>query len=773
MALVSPLHVVLLLAAGAAVGVAEAADDSPGAGIGAAHWLPRAELAPAHRARLPAWCEGAYVEAGHPHALGTDPAGLPLTARARRVRHALGGRTVLSGDVELERGNRRLAGARATLEEDAAGGQRVEFDRGFNFVEPGLAITGAKARLNRGAERLEDVRFLLFGPEFRGAAASAERAAGTTRFVDARITRCEPRTTSWELAAAELTVDSAEDTAHVRGATLKVRGVPVLRTPRLRLNLSDARQSGFLFPGITWSGDDGLDIAVPYYLNLHPQYDATVAPRHIANRGTGIEVEARGLTRSARATVGLAGLVDDDLYRQDTGAADADRWFATIDHRGHFGPLHTHIDYAAAGDIDYLRDLGTDLAVARQPFLTRFAEARYAQGGWSAGVRGLGFQWLAPRATPYRRLPEVDVSYLHGAAGALTWGLAAVWTAFDAPGGGAVNGRRLHVEPTVSLPLASSWGFLKFGGGYRHTAYDLDGIAAGRDADPTRGIAFGDVDAGLFLERDVTLKGAGFVHTLEPRLYYLRQQFAAQDHLPHFDPSVTAFSFERLFRRNRFAGLDRISDADQLTVALTSRLLAANNGQERLRASLGTTVHFQARRVVFGARDADPTHATSPVAAELAGRVGPFRASAALTWDAAAAEEEVIGAALQYRRDNRRIVNLGYRKRRGERIEQGDASLIWPLSNRWSAIARFSYDFELDRANEAFAGFEYATCCWQARAIYRRFVESRTGALVDTAGRERSILLQFVLRGVAGFGSIESNLARSIKGYREESQADR
>ncbi len=774
---VNPVRALVLVAIGAASLGAAAADDSSGAAVAAAHWLPRAELAPRHRARLPAWCDGTYVERSHPHALGADLSALPLYGQARRVRHGLGERLLLEGGVVLEQGNRRLTGERATLAELADGTRQVGLTGGFAFSEPGMAVTGATAQLTRGDGRFEDMEFLLFGPGFRGAARAMERSGDLTRLTEPRFTRCEPDASTWQVEAAELTLREGADSAQVRGATLRFKGVPVLYAPRLRLPLSEARHSGFLFPPVAWSRDDGLDVAVPYYFNLHPQYDATVAPRYIANRGSGLEVEARGLTRSAMATVGVAMLMDDDLYRQDTGERDSDRWLATIDHRGRFGALSTDIDYAAASDADYLRDLGTDLALARRPFLTRFAQARYARGGWSAGVSGLGFQWLAPRVTPYRRLPEVDVSYVSGAAGVLNWSLAAVWTAFDAPQdrarAGLPDGRRLHLEPTVSLPFNRSWGFLKLGAGYRYTAYDVDGALGRRGASPERRIAFGDVDAGLFFERGATFGGADFVQTLEPRVYYLRQQFAEQDHLPRFDPSVTAFSFQQLFRRNRFAGLDRISDADQLTVALVSRMLGATSGQERLRASLGTIVHFQDRRVVLGAADPDPAHSTSPVVAELEGRAGHFRASAVLTWDAAAAEEQEIGVALQYRRDNRRIVNIGHRKRRAQRIDQSDVSFIWPLSRRWSAIARFGYDFEIGRANEVFAGFEYANCCWQARVIYRRYVESRTGRLLDEADEARGILLQFVLRGVAGFGSVESNLARGIKGYREESYADR
>lgn len=744
------------------------------------HWKPRSALSAAQAARLPQWCDGGWLEPSYAHPRVADAAALPIEARARRVRYRPAEGMVLEGDVLVEQGNRRLSGESAWVADD---GDVARLEAGATLSEPGLAITAAEAELRLPArqERLHNVRFVWFGAPLRGQAAQAQRLGATTRMQAARLTRCGPAVDTWELAADEVSFTEGETSANARGVVLKLKRTPIFYAPRLRIPMSDERQSGFLLPNLSLSGDDGLDLGLPYYLNLHPQYDATVTPRYIERRGAGLELETRALGRSAKATVGGALLADDAMRTHATGGS-GNRWLANIDHRGRFGPVSTRIDYAATSDMDYFRDLGTDLGVTSRPFLTRHAAARYARGGFAAGIGALGFQWLAPRAEPYRRLPEIDLSHT-GALGPLEWSLAGVWTAFDRPeprtgnysGIAAATGRRLHIEPTIRLPLARSWGFLSFGAGYRHTGYDLDGLAppaeGGLDANPRRRIAFGEVDAGLFFERQMNAKGTGLVQTLEPRLYYLKQQFANQDGLPRFDPSEPSFSFQQLFRRNRFAGLDRIGDADQLAVGLTTRFIGAGNGREYARASLGAIAYFRDRLVALRATDAD-RHSTSPLVGTLASRIGPFAARADLVWDPNDAEADELGFAFQYRRDNRRIFNVGHRKRRAHGIDQSDLSLLWPLTRKWSALARWSYDFDIRRTNEVMAGVEYATCCWQARAVYRRFVDARGGfALNDSAVREdEGLLLQFVFRGLADFGGrLESALARGIKGYREES----
>ena len=772
------------LALGFASPPAHGEDPAAGEDLARTYWKPRSELSARQASALPSWCRGAYVEPAYPEPRDSDPADFPVHATADRARYVAGESAELIGDVVITQGNRLIEGARATLRQDAG---RLELPEGGNLSEPGIALTGARTQVRTDAAQasMADVDFLLFDTEFRGSARTVERQGGTWSFSDARLTRCGPDSDAWEVAAGHLAIEEDTGFARARDATVRVRGVPVFHVPRLRIPLSAERQSGFLFPSAGTSKDAGIRLELPYYLNLAPNYDATVTARHASKRGTGAEIEARHLSRSSRTAATGAFLAGDRQYdgrfdRDDFRSLGlpgrfepADRWLVGLDHTGYFGGASTRIDGVAASDDDYFRDMGTGLAVTSRAYLTRFAEARYARGGFAAGISGLGFQMLEERREPYRRLPEIDVGYAGARTGPFEWSLATVWTAFDHPTPGDVaipGGQRLHVEPRIELPMLRSWGFLNAGAGYRYTGYDLDDAPRRIDGSPERGIAFGDIDAGLFFERETRIGTTPLIQTLEPRVHYLRQQFADQADLPRFDASVPSFSIPQLFRRNRFSGLDRIGDANRVAVGVTSRFLHSDTGREYVRASIGTIAHLDDRRVTLrGApRDGD-RHVTSPVAAELAGRLGRFSAAAGITWDPADAEEDELGVSFQYRRDNRRIVNVGHRKRRLSRIDQGDVSFVWPLGKRVSALGKWNYDFEVDRTNEALLGIEYADCCWQVRLLYHRHVEPRSIYTVTEADDDEGILLQFVFRGLAGFGAgVERVLSRGIKGYREE-----
>ena len=523
-----------------------------------------------------------------------------------------------------------------------------------------------------------------------------------------------------------------------------------------------------------------MDVAAPYYLNLAPNYDATLTPRYMADRGVGLETEFRHLGRRSRSAFGGAFLQEDDNYdgalsREDFlagGGANAefspaDRWLLDVSHQGRFGPFATLLNYAAVSDPDYFVDLGSDLGASSRVALRRRGEIRYAKGGLAARLWAEGYQRLEPGLAPYRRLPEADVRYAGAIAGPLAWSLRSSWSSFrrsastEARGIAAVEGERLHLEPRLRLLLRRPWGHLSLTAGARHTAYDLRGAAAASTT--RRNVRLASADGGLVLER--ALGGGARRQTLEPRLFYLRQTYAAQDHLPRFDAAPLAFAYRQLFRDNRFAGLDRIGDANQFSLGVTSRLLDAASGRELVSVSMGGIRYLQDRRVTLGA--APQERSVSALAGELRAPLGAARLAATLVWDGRAGAADEAGLAVGYRPDRRRILNFGYRRRRADAIDQTDVSFHWPLAARWTAFGRWNHDWRFGQTIEALAGVGYADCCLQVKALWHRTVDAPRNHAPAGPARDSGIALQLAFRGLAGVGTkVDSRLAHGIKGYR-------
>ena len=724
-------------------------------------------------------CPGKYAEPAWPLPRGADHASLPIALQARHVQSTLGRSSVVTGDAAIRQGNRMLDADRFEIDERTS---RIDAPGGMRLRAPGLDVRAALGTVWLADDQAEvaDAEFVLTDTGHRGTSARLVRQGDRISLDRAVLTRCPPQDKTWAMRVATVAVTEGEPFARARHARLELGGVPVFYAPYLRLPLSGERLSGFLFPNVGFNDDDGMDISVPYYLNLAPNYDATLTPRWIARRGTGLEAEVRHLERRSRNDLGLAFLARDSLYNGELPRDDfvaehpdahfvpADRWLLATNHQGRHGPWRTVLDYTAVSDNDYFIDLGSEVAVASRVSLERRAEVQYTRGGLFARLWAQGFQRLEPGLAPYRRLPEANLAYDGGLPGPAAWSIGAAWSAFRRSGMVSgplgITGERLHVEPRIRLPLSRSWGFLNLSGGLRLTDYTLDN---GASAEESRAVRLGIADAGLFLERDLP---DGWIQTLEPRLSYLVQSYAKQDHLPRFDATVPAISYRQLFRDNRFAGLDRIGDANRVALGLTSRLLSTTTGRERFTARLGVARHFRDRRVTLAGRPGpDETRRTSPVAGEVQTSLGPVSLVSTVAWDHQDGQLDETGLYLSFKRDNARIFNVGYRRRTRYDVEQTDVSFYWPLTSRWRAFGRWNHDWHFGQNIERFAGVAYTGCCLAVKFAWHETIDIPRNRLTADADFDRGVLLQIAFRGLGGFGTrVDSRLQRGIKGYPQE-----
>ena len=774
------------LTAEASASVEETPSDAP---LAERFWVDWAQLTPAERRHHPAWCSGAYRFPQPQRALPGDS---KVKAESDSATYLEDGTVALGGGVVITQGARRVRTERALINADADTATAPGTVR-ISDADVMMQGTSAEVRLDNREARLDDAQILLTGPQLRGSADAVERQGdGDIRLTRARFTRCEPGNGSWRIDARSLHLPDGEVFGTARSAVLRVKGVPLAWLPYMKFPVTDERQSGFLFPHIGASGEDGADLALPYYLNLAPNYDATITPRLLSKRGAGVEGEVRHLSLRDRTRLFGGYLANDKLYDgelekddwQDLQAAGAfagedfdpaGRWFAGIEHRGRVGRFSSFINYAAVSDRDYFRVFDGAVSDRGRYNLERYGEISYRYGGFSARLWGQSFQRLDEIRRPeYRRLPEINLGYQGQALGLLRFSLDARGAAFDRNtenlrGISALTGERLHLEPRLSLPLHWPFGFITARAGYRYTAYALDSEAEVLEDDsPDRSIFYGSLEGGLIFERDLDAFATPLVQTLEPRVRYFRQGYEDQDKLPLFDAKALTFSYRQLFRDNRFAGLDRISDANELSVGVTSRFFNRTNGREYLYASLGQTFHFRDRAVTLNGRlTDDERHSASAITGEIGGEFARrWRLTGALAWDTGDSQLDEASAILSYRRDNRHVLNLGYR-RLANGIDQTDLSLYWPIARRYAVFGRWNHDLKLGRTIEGTAGIEYNDCCWRLRLVVRRHLDHAAVYSLENVDPDTGMYLQIMFKGLGAFGGqVDSMLERSIRGFR-------
>lgn len=682
--------------------------------------------------------EGKVVEPKAPRV--PIPADAPITIRADEARGTPGEGAEFVGRVLLERDSQSLSADRIDYDQRAttarASGSVVLQEAGtaqFATSELQLNPRSREGHAAEGSYRVDRIHA-------RGDAQRIEFAGpDLTRLFDVRYTTCQPGADDWYLRIRELKLDTADDLGTAYHSTLEIEGLPVFYWPYLNFPISQERKSGFLMPRVGASDKRGVEVAVPYYFNIAPNFDDTLTPRYLSKRGLQLQNEFRYLFP------GTEGKLDAEYLASDPEANDDDRSALRWQQRSRFGTRWSaRVDATSVSDKQYLDDFGNNIGVTAQTHLPQVAELNYRGPDWLFQTRVASFQTVDPNLTsadkPYKRLPQLVFAYQDRAVpNRLQPQLYSEFNYFADED--RLTGSRLNVNPALGLPLANSYAFLTPRVGARYIGYDLD-----RDQEDRPAIArgFASLDTGLLFDRSTQWFGQRLKQTLEPRLYYLYVPYKNQDDLPVFDSWNPDAMFTNLFRDNRFVGGDRIGDANQLTAALTTRVLGEDDGRERLRLSLGRIGYFDDRRVNLPAGTVQTNR--SDLVGEISAWVGQgWYARGDLLWNVDDGETERSGIYLQYHPDKYRIINVGNRYIRNE-IRQVDVSAAWPVFMHWGLLGRTRYSLHDDRNVETYAGIQYRSCCWGARVYWNRRYSPDDARQVD------SILFEIQLVGLGEFG---------------------
>lgn len=650
-----------------------------------------------------------------------------------------------SGNVVLQQADRTLRADRVIYE---ATGETVRAEGRIRYSDRDLDIESALATIELDPDRVrfDALSYRLHRSRGRGGAESLVGIGERVTLTDVDYTTCPGGDDGWLLNARSIELDTEAGVGVARDVRVEIQGVPIFYTPWLSFPLNDDRKTGFLMPAFGRARNTGFDFSIPWYWNIAPNMDATITPRWMQHRGLQLTSEFRYLTERNAGTVDLEVLPDDDV----TGDT---RSLFGWQHLTEFAPgWRFAVDFNYASDPDYFEDLAGSLDLTVITHLRREAVVSY-EGNRNRFVgRVDGWQTLdraiADADRPYARLPQLlwQLRYPTAPRGPVLT-LDTELVAFDTSTT-RITGSRFDFQPGIRWPLSGAgWHFVP-AASWRHTRYELD-----NDTSETRSLPSFSLDAGLVFERDA---GNDRVQTLEPRLYWLRVPYRDQTALPLFDTSTPDFNMVQLFHDNRFNGSDRVGDANQVSVGVVSRIYSSRTGRELLQLQAGRIRYFDDRRVTLPGDPVD-TRVWSDVLFEAQAALSDrWSARAGIQYDPDSGKFERSAVQLRWHPSEDRIVNVGWRFRRGQ-IDQSDLSFSWPLSERWRAIGRWNYSLEDSRTLETFAGFEYQSCCWAVRFVSRQYIANRAG------DRNRSLYLQLELKGLASVGrGIDDLLSRGI-----------
>lgn len=591
-------------------------------------------------------------------------------------------------------------------------------------------------------------------------------------FRELNYTTCPPNSTGWSLKAERLTLDRIQGEGEAYDARVYLGDVPILYTPYLNFPIDDRRKSGFLPPHAGFSEHTGLDLSLPYYFNIAPNLDATFQPRLMTEHGLMLGGEMRFLTETQQGRLRGQILPDDPAQDGDT------RGGLSFQHRGRWNDQwSSELNINHVSDKTYLGDFGNDLNVTSGRNLEQRGDLRYRQGPWSFLGRVQSFQTLdasiAPQDRPYRRLPQLYVGY--GQDDLLNLPLSfkfdSEYDYFDHDHN--VRGQRINLRSSLAMPIRNSYSFVIPKATANYVGYDLTGQTMGAPDNPEVFLPTLSLDSGLVFERQSQWFAAPLTQTLEPRLFYVYTPYADQHDQPLFDTDQLDFNSFSMFRENRFSGRDRIGDANQLTLGLTTRGYRTRDGAQLYDATIGEILFFQNRKVTI---DDEPERSDRSLMAFESGArlLDDWHARLGLYWDPERSSNTIQRSQVQltYEATDRQWLTLGYRFNRGTLVgaEQStgfeDVNLGFrvPIDERWELLGRWYYSLLHDTSMDRFAGVQYTSCCWRLQGVVREFKNQAD------ADPNLGVMFQIELKGLGRFGDdIGRFLEDRLFGYREES----
>ena len=762
-------------------------------------------------------CSGRYVTPAYRIEAGDTPE--QVTTSADKANYGNDGVATLMGEVVLRRGDSQLESPEVSVNEarDTATAKGP-----VTYRQPGVLLRGDDARvsLNSDAASVDNGHYVFHEQHVRGDAVQLARLEdGRYRLKDASFTSCEPGNSLWRLVGSDITIDQDSGWGTAKHARMEMGGVPVFYWPYVRFPVDDRRHTGLLWPQFSYTSSSGFDYAQPIYLNLAPNYDATLTPRYISERGEMLEGEFRYLLpRGEEGSIEGAWLADDDGGSDpDDDEEDLigeDRWYINYQHAGRYDARTDYqLKYGVASDGNYFDDFGRNFGETETDSLERLAQLDYHGDVWDLQFKAQGYQRmdypLDNDDKPFYRLPSLTADGRWSQSNGFyeEWNSNATYfwrdvdeTDTDIDEDQAANGSRLRLAPALGWRSDQSWSFIEPRAQLVSLSYSLDygDRETDRSTSPSATIPVLSLDSGLIFDRETEWFGDGYTQTLEPRLYYAYVPEVDQSDLPDFDTSEDAFSWNQLWSPYRFSGGDRVGDTNKVSYGVSSRFISDESGRERLKLGVGQSSYLSDRNIDM---DGDPdktsrsdfdsysdyyraTRDRSPVVFQADVVLNDqWTASQAVFQDFDRGVTESAQTSLRYRAEQGTVLNFGFNREiegfvpyddedaddvLGYTRNEWDFSFATPMSESWSLLGRYMYDSTNSRSLEKVLGVQYNDCCYGVQVTWREWQDDNDTANTISDDEEKNgIFLTFEFKGLGGVGqSADSYLEQAVPGYR-------
>ena len=681
----------------------------------------------------------------------------------------------LSGNVIIDQGEQHIEAQKVVLDLSsgvaAAQGQVMFTDQAIgNAPNRGTATERPAATVNdkvsqggligvadslnynteTGQSTAKDVAFASVELQAHGYAKRLNRPNETQYELDeVMFSTCPPTNRKWQFDAKSIDLDTETGRGEAYNTTFKIADVPVFYLPYFNFPIDNRRSSGFLLPSASVGSKSGLEVDVPYYFNLAPNYDATLNTRVYTNRNPMLSGEFRYLTENYGE-----GILNGSYLPNDKEYDGEDRSSLFYDHywsSNSIPRLSGDAKYSYVSDADYLNDFDTLGLSDNTLNLPRRARLNYYNDYVNGELKVETYQTLdaftntgerlEDKDKPYSRLPQLSLNYR------LPWSDNINFTgvhdsayfkkSIDDGSEAEKSGVRVYNKLSAAYPIEAAWGYInpKLSLQHLYTSYDQDSLDANNldedDGSQSVFVPQASIDAGLNFYQSGSPFGAfddtmGGYQLLSPRLKYTYSPFEDQNDIPNFNTRIASINYQQLFSDSWFLGYDRLQDLHAITPGINYRYIDAT-GVTRFDGSIAEQFYYDDGRVTL--EDQTPVFDTDSSGMVWNTSTQPYNnvwvdVSGALN---SSYDLNYITTELRYQPSSNSLFNVGFVKRQEDEntnqlpISALTASAIFPINSNWRVLAQGQYDYRRNQTLDALVGIDYEDCCIGFAVYGRRY----------------------------------------------------
>ncbi|WP_201610736.1 LPS-assembly protein LptD [Psychrobacter submarinus] len=595
-----------------------------------------------------------------------------------------------------------------------------------------------------------DVAFASVPLQAHGYAKRLNRPNETQYELDeVMFSTCPPTNRKWQFDAKSIDLDTETGRGEAYNTTFKIADVPVFYLPYFNFPIDNRRSSGFLLPSASVGSKSGLEVDVPYYFNLAPNYDATLNTRVYTNRNPMLSGEFRYLTEEYGE-----GIFNGSYLPNDKKYDGEDRSSLFYDHywsSNSIPRLSGDAKYSYVSDADYLNDFDTLGLSDNTLNLPRRARLNYYNDYINGELKVETYQTLdaftntgerlEDKDKPYSRLPQLSLNYR------LPWSDNINFTgvhdsayfkkSIDDGSEAEKSGVRVYNKLSAAYPIEAAWGYInpKLSLQHLYTSYDQDSLDANNldedDGSQSVFVPQASIDAGLNFYQSGSPFGAfddtmGGYQLLSPRLKYTYSPFEDQNDIPNFNTRIASINYQQLFSDSWFLGYDRLQDLHAITPGINYRYIDAT-GVTRFDGSIAEQFYYGDGRVTL--EDQTPVFDTDSSGMVWNTSTQPYNnvwvdVSGALN---SSYDLNYITTELRYQPSSNSLFNVGFVKRQEDEntnqlpISALTASAIFPINSNWRVLAQGQYDYRRNQTLDALVGIDYEDCCIGFAVYGRRY----------------------------------------------------